>query len=117
MNVPKSIRPSNGLAVVRKSRASASHMPMGPEDFDNQPAEEQRTNPSQAPVYVDSLRIEASIAVKVSIMQAKVHRNTKLTHRAFKMLEGESGRLTRDKHAATDHQDVLITVLNSCAYV
>lgn len=58
---------------------------------------------------MDRLRIEASIAVKVSIMQAKVYRSLILTHRAFEMLhKGEGGRLTRGKDTVTDHQDVLI---------
>lgn len=60
--------------------------------FENQPAEDQRTNPSQAPVSMAGLRIEASIAVKVSMMQAKVHWSNKLTHQAFELLhKGEGG--------------------------
>lgn len=100
--------PSNSLAVC-KSTSCASHMLMGLRIFEHQPTENQWTNPSQAPVSMGSLRIEASIAVKVSMTQAKVHQSTKLTHRAFEMLcKGEGRRLTRDKDTVTDHQDVLI---------
>lgn len=87
---------SNSLAVVCKSRSSASHMPAGQRILWTGQQKTRGLTSHKLPCPWIGLRIEASMAVIVSIMKAKAHWSTKLTHQAFSMAhKGEGGRQSR----------------------